>query len=299
MELINIRKLTIEDKNLINGYLEFKECGNSELSFTNLFIWRKSYNVRFAEVKNKLVVFSKHHDSPEVVYFPIGKGDKKEVLDEIIKYYKEKNEELHLRISCEGQIDYLNYLYPDKFIIEENIDEHDYVYEVQALCELKGKKYHAKRNFVNRFKNKYNLKYERLTYENKDACLELFKKWIDEKSDDIKGLNEQFEAVSTLLENWENLDIKGGGFFDDGKMVAFSFGEELLKSREMAVIHLEHANTEYEGVYPAINNAFLTNEFSDFKYVNREEDMGLTGLRKAKQSYYPAFMSKKYIARLK
>lgn len=299
MEFINIRKLTIEDKNLINDYLKYKECGNSELSFTNLFMWRKSYNVRFCQVKDNIVIFSKHKNNPEIVYFPIGKGDKKETIDEIIRYYEEKREKLYLRISCEKQIEYLEKMFPDKFVIKENIDEHDYVYNVSALVELKGKKYHAKRNFVNRFKNKYNLEYKRLTPEDKGACLELFKKWLNEKADDIKGIDEQFEAVCQLLENWEKLDITGGAFFDKEEMVSFSFGEELLKDKEMAVIHLEHANTEYEGAYPAINNAFLINEFGDFKYVNREEDMGLSGLRKAKQSYYPCFMAKKYIAELK
>lgn len=292
-------KLTIEKKDYINSFLKKIETENSELTFTNLFMWRKSYNVEYAEISDMLVIMSKHNDGPRVVYFPIGDGDFKSALDKVIEYYKEKNESFLLRISCEDDIKKLEKAYPEVFEIKEDIDSNDYIYSVSDLMGLKGKKYHAKRNFINRFKNKYNYEYQTMTPDMKRECMDLFMKWYEDKKDEVEGVEEHLEAVSEIFENWEKLDIVGGCIRVDKKMIAFSFGEELIGKNTMALIHLEHADISYDGAFPAMNNLFIQNEWKDFKYVNREEDMGLEGLRKAKQSYYPYKMGRKYYARMK
>ena len=297
MFFILTENLTIDKKEYINEFLKKYESENSELTFTNLFMWRKSFNVEYAVISDMLVIISHHKGAPYYVYFPIGNGDYKEALDEIMKHFDEKNEKFLLRISDETEIKKLNEAYPNLFEIKEDIDSNDYVYNVSDLETLKGKKYHSKRNFINRFKNKYKFTYEKMTPDMKDECMTLFKKWYDERKDEIKGVEEHLEAVGELLNNWERLDIKGGCIKVDGKMIAFSFGEALTS--ETAVIHLEHADTSYDGAYPMMNNAFIENEWKSFLYVNREEDMGLEGLRKAKQSYYPCRMVRKYTAKLK
>lgn len=299
MFFILTEKLTLEKKDIINSFLKRSETGNSELSFTNLFIWRKSYNVEYAIISDMLIIISKHGDSLPIVYFPIGKGNFKAALDEVINHYREKNEEFLIRISDEADIAKIEEAYPGDFEIIEDIDNNDYVYNVCDLAELKGKKYHAKRNFINRFKNNYSFVYETMTPDMKLECMELFGKWYDEKKDEVEGVDEHLEAVTELLNNWEKLDIKGGCIRIDGKMIAFSFGEELISDKKMAVIHLEHADISYDGAFPMINNEFVINEWKDYKYINREEDMGLSGLRKAKQSYYPCKMVRKFIAKLK
>lgn len=292
-------KLTLEKKDYINGFLKKIKTENSELTFTNLFMWRKSYNVEYAIISDMLVIMSKHSGAPQVVYFPIGDGNFKEALDEVIEYYKEKNEKFLLRISDENDIKKLEDAYPEIFEVYEDENNNDYIYKTSDLEDLKGKKYHAKRNFINRFKNKYSYIYETMTPDMKNECMELFKKWYEEKKDEVSGVEEHLEAVSEVFENWEKLDVKGGCIRVDGKMVAFSFGEELIADKNMAVIHLEHADISYDGAFPMMNNAFVQNEWSDFLYINREEDMGLDGLRKAKQSYYPCKMARKFYARLK
>lgn len=299
MFYILTEKLTLEKKDLINSYLKKIRTENSELTFTNFFMWRKSYNVEYAVVSDMLVMLSKHKDAAQIVYFPIGDGDFKAALDEVIEYYKERNEKFLLRISDGNDIKKLEEAYPGVFEITEDTDNNDYVYKVSDLNELKGKKYHAKRNFINRFKNKYSYTYETMTSDMKNECTELFKKWYDERKDEVAGVDEHLEAVTEIFENWERLDIKGGCIRVDGKMIAFSFGEELISDKKMAVIHLEHADISYEGAFPMMNNAFIQNQWSDYELVNREEDMGLEGLRKAKQSYYPYKMAKKYLAEMK
>ena len=189
--------------------------------------------------------------------------------------------------------------FPDMFKYEKDTDSFDYVYSVQDLINLPGGKYHAKRNHIHKFKSLYNYRYHTMTPDFREDCREMFIRWCDSKRDSITNINEQLQAVNCLLDNWENLDIAGGCLTVDEKMVAFSFGEVLCYPESIVVIHLEHADTDYQGSFPMINQQFLEHQWSDFKLVNREEDMGLEGLRKAKKSYYPIMMTDKYIATLK
>ena len=124
----------------------------------------------------------------------------------------------------------------------------------------------------------------------------MFEQWFESKKDTMDGISEQYEAVKNLIDNFDELHIKGGCLLIDGKIVAFSFGEVLSFKNSIAVIHLEHADVDYRGSFPMINQQFLENEWSSLTYVNREEDMGIMGLRNAKKSYKPCFMVKKYIA---
>lgn len=287
-------EITIEKKELIDSFLKELDTENSELTFTNLFMWRKSYNVRFTVASGCLVIISRYKNQPYTVYFPIGDENKKEALEKIISAIGKKN--YQLRLSDTSEFDALNSFYPSKYELHEDSDSFDYIYSIADLTSLLGKKYHSKRNFINRFESSYNYTYAALTPHDREECMCLFEKWYAEKTDDIPGLSESYEAVRELLKNWEALDITGGCIRIDGDMVAFSFGEILNKKTKTAVIHLEHADTSYSGAFPMINKYFLMNEWQDCLFVNREEDMGLEGLRKAKQSYYPCRMAKKYYA---
>ncbi len=292
-------EITIDKKEYINSFLKTLDSENSELTFTNFFMWRKSYNVRYAEVSGCLVIISRYRSFPYTVYFPIGDGNKKAALDEVISFFKNKNKDFQIRLSGENEIEMLNSFYPDEFEVIEDTDSFDYIYNIDDLSKLSGKKYHAKRNFINRFENSYNYSYYTMMPKDKADCVSLFEKWYAEKKDSVPGLSESHEAVCELLENWEKLDITGGCIRVDGEMVAFSFGEPLNKEKKTVVIHLEHADTAFDGAFPMINKQFLINEWKDYRFANREEDMGLEGLRKAKQSYYPCRMAKKYYAKVK
>ena len=297
MFFILIQDITIDKKEYINNFLKNANSENSELTFTNLFMWRKSYNVKFSVISDCLVIISKHKENPSVIYFPIGDGDHIACLNEVISEFKKNGEKFLIRISNDEDLEKLENAFPQKFEITEDTNSFDYVYRVQDLSELKGKKYHAKRNFINRFENNYSYTFEKMTPDKRDECFSLYKKWLNEKGDDIPGLDESFEAVSELLNNWESLDITGACLRVDGKMVAFSFGEPMISAENTVVIHFEHADTAFDGAFPMINRQFLLNCWQDFEFVNREEDMGLPGLRKAKESYYPSHMVKKYFAK--
>jgi len=169
----------------------------------------------------------------------------------------------------------------------------DYVYLVEDLMELKGRRYHRKRNHIKQFRDKYSYRYIPLIPERVPQCLQLEEEWCDLRHCEASpGLYNESVAVKEAFTHFEDLGVKGGAILIDEKVEAFTLGEPL--NSETVVIHIEKANPAYDGLYPAINQAFLEQEWSGYTYVNREQDLGEEGLRKAKESYFPHHMVNKY-----
>ena len=287
----DIKDIELGDKPLFDRYFADYDGMNSEYTFTNMFMWRKSYNIRYAVIDGMLCIFSRHGGSAETVNFPIGKGDIKAVLSKLIDYFDEIGQRPLIRLYSDFEIDALNTAFPDLFFITEDRNSFDYVYKVSDLITLPGSKYHSKRNHINQFMANYPYEYQKITKDQLSSCFLMFEKWCESKKDTVDGIDEQYKAVKNLIDNFEDLNVTGGAISIDDKIVAFSFGEVLSHKNSVAVIHLEH--------FPMINQQFLENEWSDLTFVNREEDMGIMGLRNAKKSYKPCLMVKKYIASLK
>ena len=295
----DIKDVSLEDKPLFDGYFADYNGMNSEYTFTNMFMWRKSYSIRYAVIDGMLCIFSRHGLSPETVNFPLGKGNIKSVISKLISYFDEIGQRPLIRLYNNSEVDALNASFPDQFILTEDRNSFDYVYKVSDLINLPGSKYHSKRNHINQFLSNYSYKYQKITKDQLEPCFLMFEKWCESKKDIVDGISEQHEAVKNLIDNFEALDVIGGCISVDDRIVAFSFGEILNTKNSIAVIHLEHADVDFKGSFPMINQQFLENEWSSLTYVNREEDMGLLGLRNAKKSYKPCLMVKKYIASLK
>lgn len=294
-----IREIELKDKPLFDRYFAASGGMNSEYTFTNMYMWRKSYNIRYALIHDMLCIFSQHAGSAQTANFPLGSGDIKPVIQKLLGYFEELGQRPLIRVYNESELKALNNAFPDTFIITEDRNAFDYVYKVSDLIELPGSRYHAKRNHINRFLAQYPYEYHKINDKYIDSCYEMFGKWCDSKEDTVAGISEQREAVGELLNNLGALNVRGGAITVDNRVVAFSFGELLNKENSIAVIHLEHADTDFQGSFPMINQKFLEHEWSGLTYVNREEDMGLIGLRQAKKSYHPCLMVKKLIASLK
>ncbi len=294
-----LKNITLEDKALFDSFFKDSAYINSEYTFTNMFMWRKSYKIRYALINDMLCIFSRHANSPETANFPLGIGDIKKAINSIVEYFDEIGQRPLIRIYDKKDMDILEDIFPNTFIFTEDRNSYDYVYNIDDLIQLSGNKYHSKRNHIYKFLSNYSYQYHHMTKESLFDCYNLFEKWCDSKEGLIDGINEQREAVSELFANMDSLDLKGGFITVDDKPVAFSIGEVLNKEQSVVVIHLEHADTEFQGSFPLINKLFLENEWKDFALVNREEDMGLSGLRHAKKSYHPCLMVKKYIASIK
>lgn len=192
----------------------------------------------------------------------------------------------------------LESLFPNTFDFIYRKDRSDYIYSTPELIELKGKKYHKKKTHLNRFIERYAFTYESLSDENLHELITTYQTWFGKISDTASdGLRNEYVGIIESLKQFPKLDFKGGILRVEGKIIAFSFGEPL--NANTAVIHIEKADIEYQGAYQAINREFLAHEWSAFPLVNREEDLGIEGLRKAKQSYQPLFLQTKFDAVLK
>lgn len=295
-----IKPIRIEDKELLDRYFLQNNSINSEYTFTNMFMWQESYNIRYAIIEGMLCIFTKHGNSAETVNFPLGEGDLKSAIGTLTEYFKTLDQKPLIRLYGQDNIDRLNEAFPNTFIFTEDRASFDYIYKINDLIELSGRHYHGKKNHINQFLTKYpDYKYIEIGKDNLHLCYDMFKHWCELKSDTVPGIDEQNMAVKKLFDNFEQLSVKGGGILVGEKLVAFSIGEILNKNKSTVVIHLEHADTDFQGSFPFINQQFLIHQWSEFEYVNREEDMGLPGLRRAKKSYKPCMMFKKHIASLK
>jgi hypothetical protein len=172
-------------------------------------------------------------------------------------------------------------------------DNSDYVYSTIDLIQLSGRKYHRKKNHLNQFLKKYSYEYMKLDLELVECFIEMQEEWCQMKEcvEKPELLSEDY-AVHTALKYYEYLDYKGGAIKIDSRIEAFSLGERL--NSETAVIHIEKANPDITGLYSAINQLFCSRTWSEIEYINREQDMGVEGLRKAKESYHPHHMIDKY-----
>lgn len=190
---------------------------------------------------------------------------------------------------------HLKDIYGDKLLIEENRDHFDYVYSVQELIELRGNKFHKKKNLYRQFMKKYDFEYREITADCVEEVLEMQLEWYrwQEENNFSPALVAENEAIAKVLKEMDTIkNLTGGTLRIDKRIIAYTIAEPL--GDDTIVIHFEKGNTYFKGVYQAINQMFLENNASDKKFVNREQDLGEPGLRKAKQSYNPVDFMKKY-----
>ena len=253
------------------------------------------YNTTITEYDGMFLAKS---ESPKGVSFlyPCGKGDKKAAIEELIEISRFEGKELSMYSLSEKSVKELNELFPDRFEIIPTRNFFDYIYTSEDLCELKGRKYHAKRNHISYFKNNFNWNYERITPDNIKDCIEMNKKW-EAINDDSVGLDDELNAINRAFDKYFELGFTGGLIRRDGEVVAYTFGEPITD--EVFCTHVEKAFSDVRGAYPIINQQFCENELMSYKYVNREDDTGDDGLRQAKLSYNPTILLKKFDAVLK
>ena len=293
--MLSFKKLEFEDKELLESYFKKSEYMGSAYCFGLNYIWRLMSNPYFA-VSGSFLVMRFGEKGDYIFTFPTGDGDVKPVLDELIEYAE--SEDTPFKISAEKPaVDILNELYPERFDIAEQRDYFDYIYDSKKLASLSGKKYHSKRNFVSRFFKQGGI-YEEITAENLEECREMSKEWCRRYDDGTNdSLTEETCAVKQCIDHFFDLNMQGGLLRLDGKVVAFCIGEE-MNDREF-IVHVEKAFHDVDGAYAAINNSFAKTLCDKYEYINREDDTGDEGLRKAKLSYKPEILLDKYVAKIK
>jgi hypothetical protein len=226
-------------------------------------------------------------------FFPAGRGDLREVVEILRKNAAEDGESLKFVTMNRASMEWLCGNYPGEFEFSTDRAFYDYIYNFEDLSELKGKKYHSKRNFINRFRMN-DWCYEPITSRNICECADMNERWIKECLLVDKELVRESCVVNTGLENFFDLGFSGGLLRVCGEVAAFTFGEPVTD--DTFVVHAEKAFARITGAYPAINNEFVNAACNGYCFINREEDMGLENLRKAKLSYRPAFLEEKFKA---
>ncbi|MFX1322110.1 MAG: DUF2156 domain-containing protein [Promethearchaeota archaeon] len=304
MDLSTGKPIEITDKKLFDEYFQKYPPETSEFTFTNLFMWRIYYNFLFMEFKEHLILFSNDYlkkrkkpingGSRDYIYFfpPIGPHPD-EIIIELFENIRNIEihripEEICAKVTQNEKYTKLNLDYL------EDRNNWDYIYNKEEILNLAGNKFRQNRRWLQKFLNNYDYDFQLLTNNLVEKCKELQLEWcVMRACTEDESLEAEQEAIYEALNNFEALGFSGGILCVNDKCAAYTFGEMLNK--RTLVIHIEKAHREYEGSYQAINNLFLKNSSEDTLYVNREQDLGIEGVRRAKESYKPTYMVKKSI----
>ncbi|MCH5267283.1 MAG: DUF2156 domain-containing protein [Lachnospiraceae bacterium] len=292
-EIIQYHKITLEDRAMMTKKYEEDPQRICEHCFANNYLWQNIYPAEVAEFDRCISV--RFWDGADLYYdFPVGLGDKRRAMDRIISW-TDRQETLRLYGLVQQEVDLIEQWYPGYFHITEDRNYFDYIYETKRLTTLSGKKLHGKRNHIHRFKENPDWRYESLSAHNWRACMEMNRLWKRKRSDKWDdGMEEEFQVVNHALQNFEALGMVGGVLWLGDQIVAFTMGEPL--GGDTFAVHFEKAFPEVQGAYPMINQQFVEHECQSYRYINREDDAGSEGLRRAKMSYGPDILLKKYMA---
>lgn len=294
--MIDFKSITLNEKELYEEYLFDRKERGCEYSFANLFMWGKQ---RYAVESDHIVLFSQYYKR-SVYPFPVGTGDKKAVLDAVMADARERGLECRITGITESDKELMESLYPDKFEYHRDRDFFDYVYAVEDLAQLKGRKYHGKKNHFNKFLAMHpDYKTETINDKNISKVHDMVERWYKDRIEELPESDFIMEqkAIEKAFKNYKDLGMEGIILTDNNEVLAMTMGSTL--SHNTFDVNFEKALSGVDGAYAAINREFavyITETHPEIEFLNREDDMGLEGLRKAKKSYHPHHMVEKWWA---
>ncbi|MDH4271155.1 MAG: phosphatidylglycerol lysyltransferase domain-containing protein [Candidatus Aminicenantes bacterium] len=289
------KPLGLEDRPLIQSHLWSGQPETSELTFTNLYIWRTLYRWQWSVDGGCLLLLGQKEGQDPFFLQPVCPGPRLGVSRRALDWLRRERGGASPRIE-RADAKFVSELSGEADFEITPLREHfDYIYDTSDLSDLKGGKYHAKRNHINRFLQNFGRAYEfrPIGPDNLSLCLDFQERWCELKrcAEDMNLLDE-WEAVRAALADYESLKVNGAAIQIEGKVEAFTFGE--LLNSDTAVVHIEKANPEIPGLYALINQRFCQTYWSSVPFINREQDLDEEGLRKAKLSYHPVRLVEKY-----
>ncbi len=286
LSIDDFKLITLEDKPVFDKFYKKYPPVHSDYLFTTLVSWMQYADYHFTVYKNNLIIYS---DIDGQIRYrpPIGKY-KKEVFDEVLKLAKKQDSDYPFGMITENTKKWMEKTY-NSFRFVEHRGFFDYVYKANDLAELSGSDYSKIRNRLNKFKRKYNYEIEKINDSNTEEVKSFLKRWClwkDCKSDYL--LDSERKAIIFSMDNFSKLNLSGVLIRISGKVEAISVFEKI--NEDTAVIHYEKASPDYVGIYKAINQEAASVLQKKFVYINRESDMDIPGLRRAKKSYRPDHM---------
>ncbi|HAT4199085.1 TPA: DUF2156 domain-containing protein [Clostridium perfringens] len=298
------KKITLKDKSIYYKYIDKNKFLSCEYSFTTLFMWKDFNNIEYDIVNNIFIIRKYDKINGKIFMQPLGDIDDDSLIN-IIDYLefirkKENNKWLFGDVS----INFLNRLkdiYKENLIFDEEKLNFDYLYDFDDLKNLSGRKFRNKRNKYNQFIKNYNYKTSFLkcflNNKEKEECLEFLNKWYLENKEIDEEFLAEINGTRNLINYLDQLDLDLIKLYVDNQLIGISIGERF--NDITYIVHVEKCLKEFKGSYAFINNELLKNSFLDLKYVNREEDLGILGLKKSKMSYNPKFFERKYLVKIK
>lgn len=296
--MLDFHPVTIADKPMADEILLNAENMGCEYCFGTLFIWKNIYKTQIAFFNGMLI--AKYQTEDGVCYCsPAGKGDYEQAVRLILADAKQEGNSAVIMGCSATEKELLEKLFPDKFVFTADEDKFDYIYGAETLAVLSGKKYHGKRNHISAFvRNNPDWCFEEIDENNIGQCAAMNERWLHlNEYKDEQAISAEHNALNVAIANYKELGFWGGLIRAGGEVVAFSFGERL--NSRIFCTHFEKAYSTVQGAYPIINREMAVRLKDDYELINREEDTGMPGLRKAKQSYYPSIWLEKYSAREK
>lgn len=289
----HFKPISLEDGDFLQKHLWDYQPQTSELTFTNLYIWRDAYQTQWAMLDDVLLLLAQEKEGEFYGLPPVAAGSRLAATEKFLNWLQEERDVADPRIERADEQLVRELADSDSIVSEPTRDQFDYLYLREDLAELRGRDYSNKRNHINYFERTFEWNYEPLTAENIPVCIEMAAEWCEKRDceDDMNLLHER-NAVFSALEDLPELPAHGGVLWVAGQLEAFSIGE--LLNNETLLVHIEKANSGIRGLYQMINREFVRNFSQEALYVNREQDLGVPGLRRAKKSYYPTKMVKKY-----
>ncbi len=298
--MIDFRPITLGDKETIESYTRGCQLRNCDLSFANIYCWRHLYHTLWAELDGFLLFRFMVDGGDRMGYMqPIGAGlnhDFAPIIPLLLSDAEERGEQLlFMGLDEEGRAT-LKRCGVATFATHSDPSTEDYIYLRSALETLSGRALQPKRNHINQFAKRYaGYEFRPLGKADFEECLLLDCRWRGQRGDhSCDDFSPERGAMLSAFDHFEELGLRGGALFVEGQMVAFTYGSMICD--DTFCVHSEKGLSEYVGCYPTINQLFVSSLPPQFRYVNREEDMGIEGLRRAKRSYHPDHLQPKYRA---
>jgi len=279
------RPIEISGAEMFDELLRRDQPVTSELTFANIYLWRRVYGFEAAKIDGGLAVRGLDRHGTIFLLPPIGVSNPVSAAEKMASFAKLSRVPQYLAEQLEKHG--LKAAY--------DRDNSDYVYLADDLINLPGRKYHRKRSHLTKFRETFGYEYKRLTPDLVEGCRMLQEKWCDVKDcflPENASLADEHYAVNEALDLLEPLGLVGGAILIDGEVAAFAIGGAL--NRSTFVVHFEKANPNYPGIYQVINREFAADAAAGFTFINREQDLGQEGLRQAKESYFPHHLENKY-----
>ena len=293
---MDFAEITLHNKTEFDRLIKLHNPLISELTFTNLFAWRQFYKFRYTVIAGLLCVISVPCRGVPFAMMPVGEINEEnfaEAFSGVKEYFVKRDWKPVFKKITNDELMYFRSRIASEESIVYDRDNSDYLYNTVDLTNLRGKKFDGKRNHINKFKKRHTYEYVPLECALLDECSRIMEQWCKDKNCSCQEGNYcERHANLELLHNFKTLGCKGALIKVDGLYEAFTAGEMLNK--ETAVIHIEKAKNTIDGLYTIINQQFAEKEWSSSIYINREQDLGLEGMRKAKLSYQPLKLIDKF-----